>query len=975
MRCTILLILLVSMVYGKERGYKFKYRQLTEDTYITETGSIEEPQNRSVPNTRNDTTTIWFDDLEGNIETDGWELDSGWVLTQSQYSSPTHSLQFDDDFIDGYQLVVSPLIDLPTVEANELLKYTFDVRVDMPDFDGDGDNYLEDYYFSLIGDSSDVVPQAYFHTSDNGAYQGDSWWCADESIGGYDNEWIQYLDTPPVTIPSSNQYILKAQLQWNIESPLSAPGAIDAYPCLDGWDAANVRISSDGGNSWSLLTATAEADSYHFDYGYGWIYNDEAYSCDSTLSNLSAGWANKQASSTATSEPVDWHESTFDLSAYSGEEVIIRFAFGSDPSWSTADGDPEDGFRIDNIEIIDINEESDPIFFDDADNNINMIPGYEEFEASLDLYYGFYDYGDVTRPGTNDWHTYQPGDAFNNNSQMDITPWAGESIHMVFIGRTDNNNDSGDDGAGLFIDNIHIWKVEVIDIPEPMNLQAEAEDNSIKVTWEAPPGGSYDNDPITYNDGSFESGVSMNSGTAIMGTMFNMPYGVDSVIVHSVEVYGAVGGSGPTRISAYPVTLGTPDDIPTAQALVTTSPGSWSNADVNWGFSGSFVVGMQIDTAIIASIDMDNSPSSHSYAYFAGWEPWSEFVSGTTLDDGEFGIRATVSTIGQGLTPTFNVYRSVSGSDFNMLFNSSGLTSNEFTDNFNIQTGVEYCYKVSAIYEDEEGNLVGPVCITPQTNTTYEILHDDGTAESSTNDIFQTGNRFAVKFTPTDYPVRVYSAQVYRQNESYGTAKLLIYNDNNGMPDSLLKQLLNVNLSPGWSQISLSDYGIDIDNGSFYIALEEVFSATSIGIDTDNSADASYAYYGSNTGWEAFELTLPGALMIRAEVDSASNLQLDESLTSVIPLSYELKQNYPNPFNPTTSIEFSMAEDYWARLSIFDMLGREVKVLVDNELIAGNYKYTLYAGDLPSGLYFYQLNVLGGGKMVYSDKKKFVLLK
>jgi len=452
-----------------------------------------------------------------------------------------------------------------------------------------------------------------------------------------------------------------------------------------------------------------------------------------------------------------------------------------------------------------------------------------------------------------------------------------------------------------------------------------------------------------------------------------MPYGVDSVIVHSVEVYG--GGGGNTRISGYPVTLGTPDDLPIATQAMTTGVDTWVETDLNWGFSGSFMIGVQIDTSVAMSIDTDNAPSSHSYANFGGWEPWSEFVVGTGLDDGEFLIRATVSTIGEGLTPTFNVYRSVSGSEFNVLFNSSGLTDTEFTDNFNIQYGAEYCYKVSSIYEGEEGNLVGPVCVTPETNTTYEIFNDDGTAETSTSDLFASGNRFAVRFTPADYPVRVYSANIFRQSETYGTGKLLVYSDDNGMPDSLLKQLTNVNLAPGWSEIPMSDYGIDIDYGSFYLAVEEVFTATSIGIDTDSDEDESYAYYGSATGWESFGLSIPGALMIRAEVDTAANLQLDEEFNSPIPLAYRLKQNYPNPFNPLTTIEFSIAEASWAHLSIFDMLGREVRVLIDNELSVGNYKYSLYAGDLPSGLYFYQLNVFGDQKMLYSAKKKLVLLK
>ena len=59
---------------------------------------------------------------------------------------------------------------------------------------------------------------------------------------------------------------------------------------LDGWDAANVRISSDGGSTWNLLNSSN--DPYDFYYGYGWIYNDTEYDCVD-LEAVAAGWAAK----------------------------------------------------------------------------------------------------------------------------------------------------------------------------------------------------------------------------------------------------------------------------------------------------------------------------------------------------------------------------------------------------------------------------------------------------------------------------------------------------------------------------------------------------------------------------------------------------------------------------------------------------------------------------------------------------------
>jgi hypothetical protein len=87
-------------------------------------------------------------------------------------------------------------------------------------------------------------------------------------------------------------------------------------------------------------------------------------------------------------------------------------------------------------------------------------------------------------------------------------------------------------------------------------------------------------------------------------------------------------------------------------------------------------------------------------------------------------------------------------------------------------------------------------------------------------------------------------------------------------------------------------------------------------------------------------------------------------------LEYKLKQNYPNPFNPVTTIKYSIKYDGLVTLKIYDILGTEVKILVNENKEAGNYTVSFNASSLPSGVYFYKIK---SGKFV--DVKKMILLK
>src|SRR4030042_904269 len=89
-----------------------------------------------------------------------------------------------------------------------------------------------------------------------------------------------------------------------------------------------------------------------------------------------------------------------------------------------------------------------------------------------------------------------------------------------------------------------------------------------------------------------------------------------------------------------------------------------------------------------------------------------------------------------------------------------------------------------------------------------------------------------------------------------------------------------------------------------------------------------------------------------------------------IPEEYYLSNAYPNPFNPTTQIKFSILKDEFVSLRVFDLLGREVAILVNEAKPAGVYTYSFDASYLSSGIYFYSISA---GK--FSDTKKMILIR
>lgn len=104
--------------------------------------------------------------------------------------------------------------------------------------------------------------------------------------------------------------------------------------------------------------------------------------------------------------------------------------------------------------------------------------------------------------------------------------------------------------------------------------------------------------------------------------------------------------------------------------------------------------------------------------------------------------------------------------------------------------------------------------------------------------------------------------------------------------------------------------------------------------------------------------------------NSVVDVKEQKKSNNFIPTTSTLYQNYPNPFNPETIISYQLSAFSKVSLKVYDVLGRKVATLVDEEKSAGIYSETLHATFIPSGVYFYQLKV--GGNI---QTKKMILLK
>jgi len=225
-------------------------------------------------------------------------------------------------FADSYKIV----------QANLRENSGINLRTENIIYQEDFENGLETWTTEDITD-----PGSFWSTSTFNAYEGtgSSWRMANENIlpdGGYEDSWYQVLDTPEILLPASGNLAISFD-QFRALEELGSNGE------FNGWDGFNVRIRNADQDyiDAEILTDCTPAYNSTSLYGFGFEHNEDPDGIPGI-----PGWGGS----------TDWIETSINIpSSYSGSNIIISFAFASDPNTSTVSNPELIGLFIDNIDV------------------------------------------------------------------------------------------------------------------------------------------------------------------------------------------------------------------------------------------------------------------------------------------------------------------------------------------------------------------------------------------------------------------------------------------------------------------------------------------------------------------------------------------------------------------------------------------------------------------------------------------------
>lgn len=186
----------------------------------------------------------------------------------------------------------------------------------------------------------------------------------------------------------------------------------------------------------------------------------------------------------------------------------------------------------------------------------------------------------------------------------------------------------------------------------------------------------------------------------------------------------------------------------------------------------------------------------------------------------------------------------------------------------------------------------------------------------------------------------------------------------------------NLNLSSSLNIKDISSLNYSTGLKTTFITEREIvsfFENSCSPVEMEKPEDTYAAVFGT---WLRFSFENMPVTIVEMLGTNGSGIFKRDLSTSVekeektFPNVFRLDQNYPNPFNPSTTIQFSIPEQSFVKLQVFNSLGEKVSTLVSEELDSGNYKYAWIAEKLPSGIYFYRLNT-----NKFSEIKKMIIIK
>jgi len=185
---------------------------------------------------------------------------------------------------------------------------------------------------------------------------------------------------------------------------------------------------------------------------------------------------------------------------------------------------------------------------------------------------------------------------------------------------------------------------------------------------------------------------------------------------------------------------------------------------------------------------------------------------------------------------------------------------------------------------------------------------------------------------------------------------------------------LSTNNGTSWSAVNSGLTLQAQDIRSFAVSGTNIFAGTDDGVYLSTNNGSSWSQL---TGTHVTSFAINGPNLFVGTIGfGVWRRPLSEMITTVktydndLPMHFSLSQNYPNPFNPNTTIEFSLPTTGYITLKVIDLLGNEIRILSEGRREAGEYTLMWNAGDLPSGVYFYRMQV-----GTFSETKKLIVLR
>lgn len=129
-------------------------------------------------------------------------------------------------------------------------------------------------------------------------------------------------------------------------------------------------------------------------------------------------------------------------------------------------------------------------------------------------------------------------------------------------------------------------------------------------------------------------------------------------------------------------------------------------------------------------------------------------------------------------------------------------------------------------------------------------------------------------------------------------------------------------------------------------------------------------FIGENSIFDTIAINSDYVNIFLAKLNSGSVVSMEDNLNENTPIRFSLYQNYPNPFNPSTLISYQLPVNSKVILKVYDVLGNEIAVLVNEEKSAGTYEVNFSSSELPSGVYLYSMEANN-----FRETKKMILLK